>query len=50
VDDVELLLKPQEGVVIVRSASRVGHSDLGVNADRVESLRRYFQARAILLP
>lgn len=40
VDDLELLADPAEGVVHVRSASRVGHSDLGVNRRRVEELRR----------
>lgn len=40
VDDLELYLPPgEEGVVHVRSASRVGHSDLGVNRARVEALR-----------
>ena len=37
VDDVELLIGPE--VVEVRSASRVGKSDLGVNRKRVEALR-----------
>ena len=39
VDDLELQLRPADGVIAVRSASRVGRSDLGVNRDRVESLR-----------
>jgi uncharacterized protein (DUF1499 family) len=38
VDDVEFLLGPQ--AIEVRSASRVGHSDLGVNRERVELLRQ----------
>ena len=38
-DDVEFLHVPAEGLVHVRSASRVGHSDLGANAARVERLR-----------
>jgi uncharacterized protein (DUF1499 family) len=37
VDDVEFLLGPQ--AIEVRSASRLGHSDLGVNRARVEQLR-----------
>ena len=37
VDDLELQVG--DGVVDVRSASRVGHSDLGVNRKRVEALR-----------
>jgi uncharacterized protein (DUF1499 family) len=40
VDDLELLLDPASGVVGIRSASRVGYSDLGVNRRRVETLRQ----------
>lgn len=43
VDDVELLLDPQARVIHVRSASRVGYSDLGANRRRVEALREAFQ-------
>jgi len=39
VDDVEARLDASERVIHLRSASRVGHSDLGVNCRRVESLR-----------
>ncbi len=39
VDDVEFLVDEPARVVHVRSASRVGHSDLGVNQRRVEKLR-----------
>jgi uncharacterized protein (DUF1499 family) len=42
VDDLELLIVP-EGVIHVRSASRVGHSDFGVNRRRVERLRVAFE-------
>lgn len=45
VDDVELLLSTRPGVVEVRSASRVGRSDFGVNRRRVEALRKAFSAR-----
>ncbi len=38
VDDMELLLV-EDGELVVRSASRLGRSDLGVNARRVERLR-----------
>ncbi|TAL09763.1 MAG: DUF1499 domain-containing protein [Porticoccaceae bacterium] len=37
-DDVEFLLGPGDGVQ-VRSASRLGYSDLGVNRARVETIR-----------
>lgn len=40
VDDVEFLIEGQ--VIHVRSASRVGKSDLGVNRKRIESLRAQF--------
>lgn len=40
VDDVEFLYRPAEGVTHVRSASRVGYSDLGANRDRIERLRQ----------
>ena len=40
VDDLELRLDEEARVIHVRSASRAGHSDLGVNRKRVEELRR----------
>lgn len=39
VDDVEFALDAPAGVIHVRSASRLGRSDLGVNRKRVERLR-----------
>jgi len=39
VDDVEMRLDPQKGLVHFRSASRVGRSDLGVNQKRVEQIK-----------
>ena len=39
VDDVEFRMVSTEGMIHVRSASRVGYSDLGVNRRRVEKLR-----------
>ena len=40
VDDLELLVDDEAGVVHVRSATRIGASDLGANRRRVENLRR----------
>ena len=40
VDDLELHFRPAEKLVAVRSASRLGYSDFGVNRRRVEQLRR----------
>ncbi len=42
VDDVELLRDPEQALIHVRSASRLGYSDLGVNRRRVEHLRQAF--------
>lgn len=42
VDDVEFLVDAGAGVIHFRSASRVGHSDLGVNRARMETVRRHF--------
>lgn len=39
VDDVEFHLDETTKTIHVRSASRVGHSDLGVNRRRVEAIR-----------
>jgi uncharacterized protein (DUF1499 family) len=39
IDDLELQLRESEGIIAVRSASRLGYSDLGVNRKRVEALR-----------
>ena len=39
-DDVEFRLDRQANLIHVRSASRVGYSDLGKNRDRVEWLRK----------
>ena len=39
VDDVEFLVDESAHVIQVRSASRQGYSDLGVNRKRVEALR-----------
>lgn len=44
VDDIELLVDPQQRVIHFRSASRVGHSDLGANRKRMERLREAFES------
>ncbi len=44
VDDAEFWADPAAGVVQVRSASRLGRSDLGVNRARVEALRAQLSA------
>jgi uncharacterized protein (DUF1499 family) len=40
VDDVEFLIIPSQQRIDVRSASRLGHSDFGVNRQRIEQLRK----------
>ena len=40
VDDVEFWVDPAAGVVQVRSASRVGRKDFGVNRARIEQIRQ----------
>jgi uncharacterized protein (DUF1499 family) len=44
VDDAEFWFDPAARVVQVRSASRVGRGDMGVNRARVESIRRRLAA------
>lgn len=39
VDDVEFYLDRKANVIQVRSASRLGQSDLGVNRKRIETIR-----------
>lgn len=45
VDDVELYYDERAGLLHVRSASRLGRRDFGVNRKRVEALRSLIQAR-----
>ncbi len=39
VDDINVLLDADKKLIHIRSASRVGHSDFGVNRKRIETLR-----------
>ncbi len=45
VDDLELELRAPEQIIAVRSASRLGYGDLGVNRRRVEGLRQELRRR-----
>ncbi len=49
-DDLELRLDPEAGVIHVRSASRVGHSDFGANANRVAQLVSGLASLGVLTP
>jgi uncharacterized protein (DUF1499 family) len=42
VDDLEFLVDEVKGLVQVRSASRTGYWDLGVNRRRIEALRKVY--------
>jgi uncharacterized protein (DUF1499 family) len=42
VDDAEFLLDRERCVIQVRSASRLGYSDLGKNRSRMEEIRKQF--------
>ena len=42
VDDVEFLIDNKNKLIHIRSASRVGYSDLGVNRRRAEKIRKRF--------
>lgn len=44
VDDLECYYDEDRGVLEVRSASRIGHSDFNANRKRVEELRETFTA------
>ncbi len=43
VDDVEFFVNEEKGVIDVRSASRLGESDLGVNRERIDTIRQVFE-------
>jgi uncharacterized protein (DUF1499 family) len=45
VDDMEFYF-PEEKVIHLRSASRIGYSDFGVNRKRAEKIRKLFNAEA----
>lgn len=46
-DDLEMRLDERQNIIHLRSASRVGHSDLGANQARVDRLRERFRASAV---
>ncbi|MDH4207187.1 MAG: DUF1499 domain-containing protein [Desulfobacteraceae bacterium] len=48
VDDLTLHLTPSNSIIHIRSASRTGYSDLGVNRRRVEKLRKKLQQNDII--
>jgi uncharacterized protein (DUF1499 family) len=46
VDDLEFWLDPARGVIELRSASRLGREDFGVNRRRIEAIRAAYLAQA----
>jgi uncharacterized protein (DUF1499 family) len=45
VDDLEFWANPARGVIELRSASRLGREDFGVNRERIEAIRAAYLAR-----
>jgi len=48
VDDFDALLDKRASLIHVRSASRVGHHDFGVNRKRIEKLRKKMRAAGVV--
>ncbi len=48
VDDTEFQLRTSEGIIAVRSAARIGSSDVRVNRRRVERIRKALQTRGLV--
>ena len=48
VDDTEFHLRPGDGIIAVRSASRSGSYDMGVNRKRIEQIREALRARNLV--
>lgn len=44
IDDTEFYIDPDSNVIHVKSSARLGESDLGVNRNRIESIRQQFNA------
>jgi uncharacterized protein (DUF1499 family) len=48
IDDLELYLNPSNGIISIRSASRIGYTDFGTNRRRVEHLRSRLRAKQVI--
>ncbi|MFA5983397.1 MAG: DUF1499 domain-containing protein [Methylococcaceae bacterium] len=48
VDDIDAMLDDEMGLIHIRSASRVGYSDFGVNRKRLENLRLQLQKQQVI--
>ena len=50
IDDIEFILDPKQQRIDVRSASKTGYSDFGVNRRRVESIRKQLIEQGLVKP
>jgi len=48
VDDIDVLMDTEAKLIHIRSASRTGYSDFGVNRKRVEALRAQLQQTGVI--
>lgn len=48
VDDINAILDADAGLIHIRSASRVGYSDFGVNRRRIEALRSALRQAGVI--
>jgi uncharacterized protein (DUF1499 family) len=48
VDDINVILDTETNLIHIRSASRTGHSDFGVNRKRIEALRLQLQKAHVI--
>jgi uncharacterized protein (DUF1499 family) len=48
IDDLELCFNSSNGIISIRSASRIGYSDFGANRRRVELLRSELRAKQVI--
>ena len=48
VDDIDAILDKEAELIHIRSASRVGHNDFGINRKRIETLRLQLQKAHVL--
>jgi len=48
VDDINVILDAKNRLIHIRSASRMGHSDFGVNRKRIEALRLQLQKAHVI--
>lgn len=48
VDDIDAILYADAGLIHIRSASRLGHSDFGVNRKRIEKFRTQLRKLHVL--